>query len=41
MWKASRESTLKEGHTPQARIIYEKRQVHKQLGEAMDEVCRW
>ena len=38
MWKAFRKSTLKEGHAPQARIIYDKFHVLKHLGEAMDEV---
>ena len=40
MWKAFRKSTLKEGHAPQARIIYDKFPVLKHLGEAMDEVRR-
>jgi transposase len=40
MWKAFRKSTLKEGHAPQARIIYDKFHVLKHLGEAMDEVRR-
>ena len=38
MWKAFRKSTLKEGHAPQARIIYDKFHVLKHLGVAMDEV---
>ena len=38
MWKAFRNSTLKEGHAPQARIIYDKFHILKHLGEAMDEV---
>ena len=38
MWKAFRKSTLKEGHAPQARIIYDKFHVLKHLGEAMDKV---
>jgi transposase len=38
MWKAFRKSTLKEGHAPQARIIYDKFHVLKHLGAAMDEV---
>ena len=36
MWKASRKSTLKEGHAPQARIIYDKFHVLKHPGEAME-----
>ena len=40
MWKAFRKSTLKQGHAPQARIIYDKFHVLKHLGEAMDEVRR-
>jgi transposase len=39
-WKAFRQSTLKEGHAPQARIISDKFPVLKHLGEAMDEVRR-
>jgi transposase len=38
MWKAFRKSTLKEGHAPQARIIYDKFHILKHLGSAMDEV---
>ena len=38
MWKAFRKSTLKEGHAPQARIIYDKFHVLKHLGTAMDKV---
>ena len=38
MWKAFRNSTLKEGHAPQARIIYDKFHVLSHLGKAMDEV---
>src|SRR5262249_39901653 len=38
--KGFRKSTLKEGHAPQARIIYDKFHVLKHLGEAMDEVRR-
>jgi transposase len=38
MWKAFRKSTLKEGHAPKARIIYDKFHVLKHLGSAMDEV---
>jgi transposase len=40
MWKAFRKSTLKEGHAPQARIIYDKFHVMSHLGKAMDEVRR-
>jgi len=40
MWKAFRNSTLKEGHAPQARIIYDKFYVLSHLGKAMDEVRR-
>jgi len=40
MWKAFRNSTLKEGHAPQARIIYDKFHIMKHLGAAMDEVRR-
>ena len=40
MWKAFRNSTLKEGHAPQAKIIYDKFHVMKHLGAAMDEVRR-
>ena len=38
MWKAFRNSTLKEGNAPQARIIYDKFHVLSHLGKAMDEV---
>ena len=38
MWKAFRKSTLKEGHAPQARIVYDKFHILKHLGVAMDEV---
>ena len=38
MWKAFRHSTLKVGHAPQARIIYDKFHVIKHLGEALDKV---
>ena len=38
MGKAFRNSTLKEGHAPQARIIYDKFHVMSHLGKAMDEV---
>jgi len=40
MWKAFRNSTLKEGHAPQAQIIYDKFHVLSHLGKAMDEVRR-
>ncbi|HSQ54653.1 MAG TPA: transposase, partial [Gemmata sp.] len=40
MWKAFRKSTLKEGHAPQARIIYDKFHVLSHLSRAMDEVRR-
>jgi transposase len=40
MWKAFRNSTLKEGHAPQAQIIYDKFHIMKHLGAAMDEVRR-
>lgn len=40
MWKAFRNSTLKEGHAPRARIIYDKFHVMSHLGKAMDEVRR-
>jgi transposase len=38
MWKAFRNSTLKEGNAPQAAILYDKFHVLKHLGEAMDKV---
>ncbi len=38
MWKAFRKSTLKEGHAPQARIVYDKFHVLSHLGKAMDKV---
>jgi transposase len=38
MWKAFRNSTLKEGHAPQARIVYDKFHILTHLGKAMDEV---
>lgn len=38
MWKAFRTSTLKEGHAPQARIIYDKFHIMGHLGKAMDKV---
>jgi transposase len=40
MWKAFRNSTLKEGHAPQARIVYDKFPIMKPLGAARDEVRR-
>ena len=38
MWKAFRKSTLKEGHAPQARIVYDKFHILSHLGKAMDKV---
>jgi transposase len=38
MWKAFRNSTLKEGHAPQAAIVYDKFHVVRHLGEAIDKV---
>jgi transposase len=38
MWKAFRNSTLKEGNAPQATILYDKFHILKHLGEAMDKV---
>lgn len=38
MWKAFRNSTLKEGNAPHAAILYDKFHVLKHLGEAMDKV---
>ena len=38
MWKAFRNSTLKEANAPQAAILYDKFHVLKHLGEAMDKV---
>jgi transposase len=38
MWKAFRNSTLKEGNAPRARILYDKFHVLGHLGEAMDKV---
>jgi transposase len=38
MWKAFRTGTLKEGHAPQALIIYDKFHILRHLGEAMDKV---
>lgn len=38
MWKAFRNSTHQEGHSPQALIVYDKFHVMRHLGEAIDEV---
>src|ERR1700694_1537165 len=38
MWKAFRNSTLKEGNAAQATILYDKFHILKHLGEAMDKV---
>ena len=38
MWKAFRNSTLKEGNAPQTAILYDKFHVLKHLGAAMDKV---
>jgi transposase len=38
MWKAFRNSTLKEGNAPQATILYDKFPILMHLGEAMDKV---
>ncbi|MGH9428106.1 MAG: ISL3 family transposase, partial [Terriglobia bacterium] len=38
MWKAFRNSTLKEGNGPQATILYDKFHILTHLGEAMDKV---
>jgi transposase len=38
MWKAFRKSTLKEGHAPQARIVYDKFHIISHLGKSMDKV---
>jgi len=38
MWKAFRNSTLKEGNAPQAAILYDKFHVLRHLSEAMDKV---
>lgn len=38
MWKAFRNSTLKEGNAPQATILYDKFHILTHLGEAMDKV---
>lgn len=40
MWKAFRNSTLKEGNAPQAVILYDKFHILQHLGAAMDEVRR-
>jgi transposase len=40
MWKAFHASTLKEGHAPQALIVYDKFHVLRHLSTAMDEVRR-
>ena len=38
MWKAFRNSTLKEGNAPQATIVYDKFHILTHLGEAMDKI---
>jgi transposase len=38
MWKAFRNSTLKEGNAPQAAILYDKFHILRHLGEALDKV---
>jgi transposase len=38
MWKAFRNSTLKEGNAPKANILYDKFHVLRHLGEAIDKV---
>jgi transposase len=38
MWKAFRTSTLKNGHAPQAQIVYDKFHILRHLGEALDKV---
>jgi transposase len=38
MWKAFRNSTLKKGNAPQAKILYDKFHILTHLGEAMDKV---
>ena len=38
MWKAFRNSTLKEGHAPQAQLIYDKFHVMKHLHDSLDTV---
>ncbi len=37
-WKAFRNSTLKEAHAPQARILFDKFHIMRHLGEALDKV---
>lgn len=38
MWKAFRNSTLKDGNAPQAAILYDKFHILRHLGEALDKV---
>ena len=38
MWKAFRKSTLKQGHAPQAQLIYDKFHVMRHLHDALDQV---
>jgi transposase len=38
MWKAFRNSTVKEGHAPHAAIVYDKFHILQHLGKAMDTV---
>ncbi len=38
MWKAFRNSPLKEAHAPQARILFDKFHIMRHLGEALDKV---
>jgi transposase len=40
MWRAFRTSTLKEGHAPQATILYDKFHIKSHLSKAMDQVRR-
>ncbi len=40
MWKAFRKSTLKQGHAPEAQIVYDKYHILSHLGKAMDKVRR-
>jgi transposase len=40
MWTAFRNSTLKAGHAPKAKIVYDKFHIMKHLGAAMDQVRR-
>lgn len=40
MWKPFRTSTLKEGHAPQAAILFDKFHVLRHLGDALDKVRR-